>query len=366
MVAMSITIVSLAATVLAFRDATRVNQSVTFREDMSDNIRAGMNLIEQDLIETGTGIPTGGITVPSFLGGSCASGSYSNVNRPIFTGTATFPVCNSVLPAIEPGNAMGPLITSPDATSIVNTDIISILYADNTASTTAGVKGMNAAPINGASCPNGSISSNTVTVIFDPNCFNLNSLAAEGVSINPGDLIMFSNANGNAIQTVSTVNIGSQTLTFTSGDAFNFNSTGAPLGTLTQLQNYNLNAQGNKVFNVGTYPPTTATRVWLITYYLDNVTDPTHVRLVRQVNFNGGQAVGETLENLQFTYNFNDGKAVNDINVPAGYSESQIRSVNLYLGARSTNKSSQNNKYIRENFQTQVSLRSMAYVSQYK
>src|ERR1700693_3628135 len=128
--AMGITIVSLAATVLAFKDATRVNQSVTFREDMSDNIRAGMNLIEQDLIETGTGIPTGGITVPSFNGGSCASGSYSNVNRPIFTGTATFPICNTVLPSIEPGNAMGPFITSPDATSSVNTDIISILYAD--------------------------------------------------------------------------------------------------------------------------------------------------------------------------------------------------------------------------------------------
>jgi hypothetical protein len=35
------------------------------------------------------------------------------------------------------------------------------------------------------------------------------------------------------------------------------------------------------------------------------------------------------------------------------------------VGARSTNKYSQNNKFIRNNFQTQVTLRSMAYVNKY-
>ncbi len=34
----------------------------------------------------------------------------------------------------------------------------------------------------------------------------------------------------------------------------------------------------------GTFPPTTATRIWMVTYYLDNVTDPLHVRLIRRVN----------------------------------------------------------------------------------
>src|SRR5215472_12026474 len=79
-----------------------------------------------------------------------------------------------------------------------------------------------------------------------------------------------------------------------------------------------------------------------------------------------GQPVGETLENLQFTYNYNDGINTNQLAVPSGLSESQIRSVNVYLGVRSVDIWGQNHKYMRNNFQTQVSLRSMAYVNRYR
>jgi len=112
----------------------------------------------------------------------------------------------------------------------------------------------------------------------------------------------------------------------------------------------------------------TATRIWMISYYLDNVTDPTHVRLVRRVNFNPGQPIGETLENLQFTYNFSDGLAVNQETVPVGYSENQIRAVNVILAARSANPvaSGGRMKYLRNNFQTQISIRSLSYFDRYK
>jgi hypothetical protein len=284
----------------------------------------------------------------------------------VLTGTATFPACNLTMPPIEPGNAMGPCITAPDATCSVNTDEISIMYADNTTTSSTYVVGMDSQPINSTACPGGSIAPNGASVTFDStaSCFPLTTLAASGTTINPGDLIMFSNTNGNAIQTVTSVS--GQTLNFASGDGFAFNQTGAPSGTLPNLRNYSgLDSNGNKIY-LTTYPPTTATRVWMITYYLDNTTDPAHVRLIRRVNFNGGQVVGETLENLQFTYNYNDGVTSNQVGVPTGYSESQIRSVNLYLGARSVNKYSQNNKFIRNNFQTQVTLRSMAYVNKYQ
>jgi prepilin-type N-terminal cleavage/methylation domain-containing protein len=365
MVAMAVTVVALAATMLAFRDATRGNQNVAFRQDMSDNMRAGLNLIQQDLLQTGTGIPTGGITVPTFAAtGACPSGT-SVVNRPSLSGGATFPACNLTLPAIEPGNAMGPCITAPDATCSVNTDEITLMYADNTSTSTTYTVGMDSQPINSTTCPGGAIASNGLTVTFDSSagCFPLTNLAASGASISTNDLIMFSNTNGYAIQTVT--GVSGQTLTFAAGDAFGFNQTSATTGTLPSLRNYTLNASGNKVY-LTTYPPTTATRIWMVTFYLDNVTDPTHVRLIRRVNFNPGQVVGETLENLQFTYNFNDGVTANQLTVPTGYSESQIRSVNIYLGARSVNKYAQNNKYIRNNFQTQVTLRSMAYVNKYQ
>jgi len=45
----------------------------------------------------------------------------------------------------------------------------------------------------------------------------------------------------------------------------------------------------------------------MITYYLDATTDPRHPTLMRAVNFNTPQPVAETLENLQFSYNFADG-----------------------------------------------------------
>jgi hypothetical protein len=92
--------------------------------------------------------------------------------------------------------------------------------------------------------------------------------------------------------------------------------------------------------------------------------------LIRQVNMNSPTPVGETLENLQFTYNFVDGvtNPANQPSVPAGNSEANIRSVDVYLGARSSQSVQQANKtvYARSNLMTQVSLRSLAYVNRYQ
>jgi hypothetical protein len=50
------------------------------------------------------------------------------------------------------------------------------------------------------------------------------------------------------------------------------------------------------------------------------------------------------------------------------FSENQIRSVGVYLGARSDNalNTGGNSAYMRNSIQTQVSLRSLSYVDQYK
>jgi Tfp pilus assembly protein PilW len=364
-VSMAVTTTALLATMLAFRTATFSNQNVSQREDMADNIRAGLNLLEQDLIMTGMGIPTGGISIPTYAATAACPGGTSNLNRPMLTGSAKFPVCNLTLPAIEPGYEMGPQITPPDATTLAKTDIVTITYVDNTSSSTTTIVGMNAQPINGTGCPNGSINASGTTVTFDSNCFNLSNLSASGVQINSGDLIMFSNANGNALQVVT--NVSGQTLQFASGDPFELNAmTSATGGTIKQLQNSTTNGTTGVVTYSGTYPLTTATRIWMISYWLDNVADPIHVRLDRAVNFNAPQPVGETLENLQFTFNFDDGVAVNETAIPTGYSESQIRSVNVTMSTRSTSVLNQTKQYARENFQTQLSLRSMAYVNRYQ
>jgi prepilin-type N-terminal cleavage/methylation domain-containing protein len=355
MVAIGVSAIALAAAVVLFRDSTKANANVTQTADMSDNMRAGLNLIVQDLIQTGTGIPTGGISIPNTVNAAgCNTGG--KVKRPPAVLTLTFngpnastPGCNVILPAIEPGPDLGPTVTSPDGTKGPATDIITVLYSDNTLA-------LDAKPINGAACPAGTITATGSAITFDAGCV---TLGAAGIPVNPGDLLMIYNANNSngVLQTVTSV--AGQTLNFASGDAFNLNgrTTTETAGTIKQLQN-----------GGGTYPNTSATRVWMITYYLDTSVDPKHPRLMRAVNFYAPQPVAETFENLQFTFNLVDGTTPPPVNqgaVPTGDNENQIRSVNVYLGARTTSTAA-TGQYVRTNMATQVALRSMAYFDTYK
>jgi hypothetical protein len=230
-----------------------------------------------------------------------------------------------------------------------------MLYADNTLA-------LDAKPINGPGCPGGSIAANGSSITFDPACV---TIGAAGIPVNTGDLLMIYNANNpnGILQTVT--DTGGQTLNFARGDAFNLNgrSNTEAAGTIKQLQNPD-----------GTYPATSCTRLWMITYYLDSTTNPRHPRLMRAVNFNSPQPVAETFENLQFTFNLADGAtpapvnqpAVPTVPVPSGDNENQIRSVNIYLGARTNSTAALSGSYGRTNLATQVALRSMAYFNTYK
>ena len=374
MIAMAVTMVILYGAVAAFRDAQQTNQVITQSADMTDNLRTGLNFMIQDIQQAGTGIPTGGIPIPYTSNGSTTNpcGTTAPINRPILGGAGTFPPCNSVIPAVEPGNELGPPITAPDASTgtVQNpgsvTDEITVMYADNTS-------GLDAKPIYAPAvanppspgCPNGSLTltGTQLQVTFDSNCVNL---AAAGITVQSGDLVMLSNSLGSALVYVTSA--AGQTLTFASGDPFKLNGRPDPTGTVKQLMTSSTCNGANACF-----PPTTATRIWMISYYLDNVSAPPFIRLVRQVNFNTPTPVGETLENLQFTYNFVDGvtNPSNQATVPNGNSESQIRTVNVWLAARTSyvvhkGSSRAQTQYARNNLMTQISLRSMAYVNKYQ
>jgi prepilin-type N-terminal cleavage/methylation domain-containing protein len=367
MIAMSVTMVLLYAAMRAFKDASQSSKQISLASDMTDNLRAGLNYLQQDLIQAGTGIPTPGIPIPYTTNGTGTCNAAAAPNRPTPPGVnaATFPKCNAVLPAIEPGQAMGPLITSPDATAgnpsnpASFTDEITMLYADNSSGLDS--KPVNQPPLAPSPGCAGTIAVNGQSLTFDPTCVNMANITASGAQIQPGDLIMFSNSLGNALQVVTSAS--ANTLNFAPGDAFGLNGRTDASGTVLQLRNAVCTTSAN------CWPPTTVTRIWMITYYLDNVADPTHVRLIRQVNFNPGNPVGETMENMQFTYNFVDGvnNPVNQASVPAGNTEAQIRSVSISLGARSNSLVREGNKtlYARHNLSSQVSLRSMAYVNEY-
>jgi len=374
LIAMAVTIILLYATVQVFQNATYSNQIVVQSADMTDTLRAGLNLIQQDLQQAGAGIPVGGISIPFSPDGSgCATTAV--INRPVLAGNSsvpgkgTFPNCNATIPAVEPGNSMGPALTAPDASSGTAsnpnpsgvTDEITMLYRDNTLK-------LDDLPVNDATkCPNGKVvlTGTTLVVTFDPACINLTTA---GIAVQVGDLILLENGNttNGTLVCVTGISLGSNSLTFASGDAFGLNGRNNidAGGTIKQLETSPGCGGANSCF-----PETLATRVWMISYYLDNVTSPPWVRLIRAVNFETQAPVGETLENLQFTYNFVDGvtNPSNQPTVPTGNSESQIRSVNIYLAARSSYNLQQGThaSYARNNLMTQVSLRSLAYVDRY-
>jgi hypothetical protein len=168
---------------------------------------------------------------------------------------------------------------------------------------------------------------------------------------------MLSNAKGYAILTVTTANVAANSLTFAAGDAFNLNGAAAAQGTIAQLQT----APNN-------FPPTSATRIWMVTYYIDNLTDPTRPQLMRQVNFGPAQSVGQVLEDLQISYDISNGAPIPPANIKQPVfpdTPSEIRKVNLYLAGRSDGRFAQSGQFFRQNLLTQVTLRAMAYIPKY-
>jgi prepilin-type N-terminal cleavage/methylation domain-containing protein len=337
LVAVVITVVVVTIALSALVGFEHTSEGVVLASNTQENLRAGMNYVVRDLVLTGEGLPTGGISIPN--------GAGVPVNRPGPVGAGyTFPNTYTAIPAITPGPAMGANVLEPS-------DMVTVMYADNTIPLSQNLINDPAPPAGDPIC-NGVIDPAGAAVTFDINCTNISSGL---LVVHPGDLILFSNAQGNALEEVTSV--AGQTLNFATNDAFNLNQRIDPSGTMQQLQT----PAGS-----GNYPPTTATRVVMVTYYLDNsiANDP---RLMREVNFNTAEPVAEDIEDLQASYDFIDGvtNPTDQKTPPAGDSPNQTEDVNLFLAARSVRPFSWTGQYFRNNLVTQVSLRGMAYFNRY-
>jgi prepilin-type N-terminal cleavage/methylation domain-containing protein len=353
MVSMAIMLVVMGATLSALTDAMHANEAVTEMADLEDNLRAGMNLMVRDIVQAGSGIPIGGIPIPYTNPGNNPTGAPIPlpINRPSPPADAyTFPV-QSTITAITPGFQLGPTQLGQ------LTDMITVIYADNT------LPWSTMAPVNNSvtpNCVNGKITTTSVT--FDTTtagCANAN-VTAGNVSVATGDLLMLSNGQGNILQEVTA--IGGNGATFAAGDGLDLNGQAAASGTIKQIE-LNPNA------TPPTFPPTSVTRIWMITYFLDTTTNPQRPQLMRQVNFRPAQAVGQVMEGLQISYDIVNAVATapaNDArNIIAPDSPNQIRKINLYLAARSETPYTVSKQYFRDNLVTQVSLRSLSFQNLY-
>jgi type II secretory pathway pseudopilin PulG len=368
LVATAVMLVIVGALMRTLSDATYANEGVTLLANSQENLRAAMNYMVKDIIEAGEGLPQGGITIPNAATVANPTPAIASIiNRPgPVGGPATFPPSYITLPAVTDGYRQGPLAVTPNpnvpgATLLGSpTDFITLVYADTTildaANNTLDSNPVYLAPTAGPPANpgcGGKIAADGSSVTFDKACI---TLPTDNTQITGGDLIMFTNAQGTTLQTVSS-SVG-QVVNFLPNDAFGLNATGQPSGTILNIQN-GVASPG------GPYPPTTCTRIWMVTYFL-NTANPLRPMLMREINFQPAQPVAEVIEDLSISYDINGGLPSFGGPIVPTYSPNSIRKVNLSLGSRSDSAFSQNKAYFRNNLQTQVSVRSLAFFSDYQ
>ena len=169
-----------------------------------------------------------------------------------------------------------------------------------------------------------------------------------------GDVLMLCNANGCAVGTVTSFDTNDR-INFADGDSLNLNQSAAASGKIGSIANSGLPA--------GVYPPTTAYRILVTTYYIESGT----LRVMRQVNAHPPIPVAEVVEDLQMTYDtFDEATGAATSNLPAaGGAPNQIRKTNISVNVRSPGKNTHNGEYDRFSLRTSVSARNLTFRDRY-
>jgi prepilin-type N-terminal cleavage/methylation domain-containing protein len=378
MLTMGLTLIIMASTMAAMNNAIRASEVASLTTGMNQGLRTAMDIMVRDMLQVGQGLPSGRtIDIPN-NNGTAISAAIRLPGAPCTTCSATppgppairyLPATATEITAVIPGPGLGPTING------VATDVITMIQADGAFLSTISDYDVNLT----------ALTNTTMTV--DP-LVDISNGGADDLKI--GDLIMLMKATSTTLVQVTALD-GAQTATFASGDSLSLNQTAPPLGTLTAHRN---TAPPDTCTGTGCFIPTTATRIRLITYYLDDITTPGRPRLVRRINNGGvcpacstaynntnGTAVAFDVENLQISYDLVDGvgnpsgikMSAADMNgttggacLPAKCSPNQIRKINVTVTGRSRLPMRQTRQYFRNTLTTQVSLRSMSFMDRYK
>lgn len=329
LIAMTLSLTIIGTAMTGFRQLSEASDGVSLGADMNINLRTTINLMTRDLLSAGRGIPVGGIPVPSGVG-------VQPLARPSILDNLTFPA-SLTLPAVSPGDGVGPAIGDDPNTPQLEgaiTDVIQVLMDDPSID-------LDSMPLTAVAADGRSATVN-----------NAINIGVQPDGVKAGDLIMLTNARGSTLMMV-TARVG-QVIQFAANDPMRLNQVGAPAGTILSLQT---------APNSGVYPPTTASRVQMISYYVDD-TDRARPRLMRRVNMFPPRPIGVVIENMQLTYDIVNG-VDNPQNQPSP-NPNQIRKANLFLAGRTHREWRRTRDFLRTSVATQVSLRSLAFVDRYR
>ena len=369
-VAMAIMLLVMGGVFSAMSTAMEANNYVKQMTAMNSSLGTSMDAIVRDLLQVGQGLPVGRrIEVPN--------GPGSNpIRRPgpglvgQCQGVTNFPVAASIA-AVSAGANLGPAVNG------VCTDVITVLMADSSFES-VGVA---------------SIAATGTSLIVDDDV-DITGGPAISDDLRAGDLVMLSKGSYTTLLSVS--GVVNQTVTFAVNDTLNLNQFDAGLnmqGTINQLRAsapVDPTVPAPDPNNAGrTIPgPTLATRIRMITYYVDTVINARSPRLMRIVGGGVPQAVGFDVHNLTFSYDLFNGDtnptAVRmlpaDLNsggpcgirlptqTPAVFESTcanRIRKVNVMLAMRSETINRRLGDYNRNTLFTQVSLRNLSFQDQY-
>ena len=369
LITLGITLIIMAGTMKAMTDAVRSNELAQATTQMNQGLRTAMDVMVRDMLQVGQGLPSGRtIDIPNGTGATpvLLPGPPAQPGYPT-PAQRTLPAGATEMTAILPGTGLGPTING------VATDVITFILADGAFLSTISDYDVNLTALGPSS------------MTVDPTVDISNGGADD---LHAGDLIMLMKGTSTTLVQITSLPTGSnnQTANFGATDSLNLNQTTAAFGTLAAHLN---TAPADTCTGSGCFVPTTATRIRMITYYIDATTDPARPRLVRRVN-NGnptiynnslGTALAFDVENLQVSYDLVDGVSnpaevkftAADVAGTAGgrcapnpCSPNQIRKINLTLSGRSRVPLRQTGQYLRNSLATQVSLRSMSFIDRYR
>ena len=369
LVSVAIMTLIMASTMSALSQAMKANETAPLVTGMNNSLRTGMDLIIRDLLQVGSGLPVGhAVQIP------CCT---TQINLPGPPGPISkYALGEPDLDAVKVGTRLGPLVNqiagtacTVESATCVKTDIITTMAADSTFTDVRLTSRL----------------ANGTRITVDP---AVNILGGAD-RILPGQLIMLEKGSYTVLLQVTQVDSSpsAHTITFDAADSLNLNVHNAASGSVNGVAGLNAWAPaGDTAPEPGqTFLHTTATRIRMISYYID-ATDPAHPKLVRRINNgdplefdnNSGSVVAFDVDNLKISYDIADG----DTN-PAGItfsaadfaaggkcftatcSPAQIRKVNVLLSARSRLPFSTTRKYFHNTLTTQVSLRGMSFVNEY-
>jgi type II secretory pathway pseudopilin PulG len=331
MISGALTLVVLAATFTLLNNLFVANTSVQQVLGAQQNLRVGMNAITRDITMAGTGFPDNGIPIPNGAG----SASIARPGLGIACGVSTtgcLPTPGNVISIITPG--VGVVTAAGTAT-----DVLTIAMIDQTAPTWNIV----------------SMSTDGTVVTFSQNVRD-----AGATQLVVKDLLLFNNAHGSSFGCVTTVAAGTSVQAqFAAGDALNINQPPATVNSGNMAST--LQSPG--------IPPTTATRVLLITYFLDN-TNPQDPKLMRSVNGKAPpQVMVENIDSLQFSYDLFDyignGGDISNVKDP-GLKTNQIRSVRVFLYGHSSDKLKRTGDYAHFALVSKVNIQNASFRNRYQ